>query len=320
MSKTATAPEILWSKDVACAADAVLKVTRTASDAGESITGQVAATAPFGNWRTNNDPAMDAPTIPDIESAVSEAIGFPVSISLDPDGDLDVAWEGDAFTMKFLRDSIESPTTPPVVVQQIHSDAEGLLARIERQAEIVQALRLKWKEAKKKASELRDELDEESALHEKLSLSRKENLPLFDAQPVPAAPALVNGQASTAPAGPAAPAASAPAIDEKWKAVKIEQLPGLTEAMVNNLREANIDNVGQWCVWVANGHLPKVKGIGPEKMTKLEDAVTAWIEEQRKAEQAAAAPAPIPAVAGSIEPAAEAPKTDPTPPNTPPAA
>jgi hypothetical protein len=81
---------------------------------------------------------------------------------------------------------------------------------------------------------------------------------------------------------PPAPSAATRIDNEAWKETKIEALPGLTEAMVANLREANIDTVGQWCVWVGNGHMPKVKGIGPEKMTKLEDAVTAWIEERRK--------------------------------------
>lgn len=100
------------------------------------------------------------------------------------------------------------------------------------------------------------------------------------------------------------PAAETPATDESWRTVPLsEALIGITEKVIEKLADAGLRTVGDLEAFSAADHWShpdrKIKGIGPETVAKIGDAMMKFWERRNM-------PAPTPAPEPAPEAAAEA--------------
>lgn len=108
-----------------------------------------------------------------------------------------------------------------------------------------------------------------------------EFMPLFDAKEeakaLPTTPASPSEGAAGATTDRAAPAADA------WRATPIDAL-GLPPKLTEKLADSNITTIGALeDLRGSHGGLSSIKGIGPAKITLIEDAVMGWLTENRDA-------------------------------------
>lgn len=150
----------------------------------------------------------------------------------------------------------ESPPDEPQVTN-FDPDDPAVLANIVRQVEArekeCQERFAEWKDLAERAKDAKTEYDTAVLALRRAARAREERHPLFDKP---------EEQASTG--------------DESWRTVPLAEL-GLQPKLTEKLVELGIETIGQLEDQRAGEGLGALQGIGPAKITLIEDAVTNWL-------------------------------------------
>lgn len=237
-----------------------LHVTRAADEETEEITGFV----PKGDWLGSTwweDGGVEAnaslearPSVPEVEAAVTTALGFSVDF-------LGLKEDEKGMHLEFGREAL-SPEPKPVAVKPAPSDRALKAIQAKRREVSLLNRKALADKASYKASKAQWELGRDE-LEELIRQSEvEENLPLVQRmeQPAPSA----NGEDKVT------------AHDDSWKQVELSEL-GIQQRFLAAMTKQGILTVGELCEFTTKqGEYRKVDGIGPAGWTQIDDALVSF--------------------------------------------
>lgn len=166
---------------------------------------------------------------------------------------------GDAMTLEDDEPAEEEPAEPTTTKPAAPTDAE-LLACIHEAHAVATAAKHRWMAAKEDAKAAKEEYDMAVDLMMRAISQKDEDYPLFESPAVKTSTTIK---------------------PDAWRTASIEELDDLKASLLDLLQDNSIKTIGDLEDVRAGTGLHSISGIGPAKVTQIEDSVLRWLDTNR---------------------------------------